>query len=260
MIKTFTTLSPLGRPQNPKAPLALPEAPQGDSCQDSLPTFTKALFAGAAVLALTSPGVQAQVQIQPQASQPQEFPYDTILQKHLSFFDGDHNGQLTREETASGLRKLGLGWTRSEAVATFINLGVGASSHDHWYDPTTINLAKVHHAKHGSDTGIMDAQGNFVTEKFDSIFTRFDANRDGALSQSEINTMHDQLKTDQVGDFASKGEFSLLMELAGESRTQDGQTTKVLTRDTMLSLYDGTLFYKLAGETAPFPGFPPTNK
>ena len=64
--------------------------------------------------------------------------------------------------------------------------------------------------------------------------------------------MHAQLNNDKAGAVASKGEFTLLMGLAGESHQIDGHTEKVLTRDTMQSFYDGTLFYKLAGEKPPF--------
>jgi peroxygenase len=177
----------------------------------------------------------------------------TPLEKHLAFFDRDHDGQLTREETAQGLRKLGLGTVRSEVTASAINAGIGLKSSDHWYDFTTINLSKIHLSKHGSDTGIYDAQGQFVQAKYDELWARFDQGQKGALNQADIQAMHASLSTDKVGDVAAKAEFDLLMEIAGQNQTQpDGSTQRVLTKDTMQQFYDGTLFYNLAGETAPF--------
>ncbi len=239
----------------PKKPTPLPGTQETFQPSRQAPSaLSHAVLLGTGLLGVASPATaqapQVLLQVQAQATlQPQKL---TFLQKHLSFFDGNHDGQLTRSETAVGLRRLGLGRAKSEAVATFINVGVGVSTSDHWYDPTTINLAKIHHAKHGSDTGIFDAQGDFVPEKFNQLFERFDTDKDQSLSQGEITKMHEALKTDKVGDFASKGEFSLLMDLAGEPREVDGQPSKVLTRDTLQSFYDGTLFYKLVGEKPPF--------
>ena len=177
----------------------------------------------------------------------------TALQKHLSFFDQNHDGNLTRTETAQGLRKLGLSPVRAEVTGSLINAGIGVKSSDHWYDFTTVNLSKIHSSKHGSDTGIYDTQGQFVQSKYDELWSRFDQGNKGALSQSDIQAMHASLSTDKVGDVASKAEFDLLMELAGQNRTMaDGSSQRVLTKERMQQFYDGSLFYQLAGETAPF--------
>ena len=177
----------------------------------------------------------------------------TSLQKHLSFFDQNRDGNLTREETAQGLRKLGMSPVRSEVMGSAINAGIGLKSSDHWYDFTTVNLSKIHASKHGSDTGVYDAQGQFVQASYDELWSRFDQGQKGALNQSDIQAMHASLSTDKVGDVASKAEFDLLMELAGQNQTMaDGSSQRVLTKDAMQQFYDGTLFYQLAGERAPF--------
>ena len=199
---------------------------------------------GSVVPAVLHHNPSAQVQTQKQL---------TPLEKHLSFFDRDHDGQLTREETAQGLRKLGLGTVRSEVTGSAINAGIGLRSSDHWYDFTTVNLSKIHLSKHGSDTGIYDKQGQFVQAKYDELWARFDQGQKGALNQADIQAMHASLSTDKVGDVAAKAEFDLLMEIAGQNQAQpDGSNQRVLTKDTMQQFYDGSLFYKLAGETAPF--------
>ena len=68
----------------------------------------------------------------------------TALQKHVAFFDRDHDGQIHVGETYDGLRALGLSRTRATLAATAINGGLGPLTTDHWYDPTTIDVANIH--------------------------------------------------------------------------------------------------------------------
>lgn len=171
----------------------------------------------------------------------------TCLQKHVDFFDRNHDGQITVGETYDGLRALGLGRGRAAVSALAINLGLGPSTSAHWYTPTTIDTSRIQFGKHGSDTGIIDANGNFVQAKFDEMFDKFDANKDGDLNEDEVKNMLTANRTDKVGHAASNAEFSLLMEIASE----DKGGTRVLSRDRMASLYDGSLFYKVAGEKVP---------
>jgi len=175
----------------------------------------------------------------------------TTLQKHIDFFDRNHDGQITMSETYEGLRALHLSRAKASLAAAAINGTLGPATSTHWWDPTTIDTSRINLAKHGSDTGIIDANGQFVQAKFDEMFNRFDVDHDGVLNDSEITTMRTANKTDSAGSLASKAEFDLLLEIAGEDRQVNGQTVRVLTRDTMTALYDGTLFYRIAGEPVP---------
>jgi peroxygenase len=213
---------------------------------------TVGLSLGLATVGLVGIGavVPAVIQHPSVAIAPQKM---TALQKHLSFFDQNQDGNLTRTETAQGLKKLGLSPVRAEVTGTLINTGIGLKSSDHWYDFTTVNLNKIHQSKHGSDTGIYDTQGQFVQGKYDELWSRFDQGNKGALTQGDIQAMHASLSTDKVGDVASKAEFDLLMELAGQNQTlADGSSQRVLTKERMQQFYDGTLFFQLTGEKAPF--------
>lgn len=68
------------------------------------------------------------------------------------------------------------------------------------------------------------------------------AHRDGALDASQLSHLIAGNRTDLVGHVASKVEFALLMELAGESRG----SRRVLTRDRLARFYDGSLLYEIA--------------
>ena len=48
----------------------------------------------------------------------------TALQKHVDFFDTNHDGKITLFETYAGLRRLGFGAVRSAAFAGVINLSL----------------------------------------------------------------------------------------------------------------------------------------
>lgn len=181
----------------------------------------------------------------------------TALQKHVDFFDRNNDGVIKVHETAEGLRALGLGLSRSWTLAVAINGGLGRATGAPWYDALTVRTDAIHQGKHASDTDIYDEQGLFVQAEFDRLFDTHDSNRDGALSAEEFEDFYRDNKEDSVGSLASRGEFGLLLEIAGETRVTGWgfwgpRTTRVLTRTTLEEFYEGTLFYTIAGETVPF--------
>lgn len=173
-------------------------------------------------------------------------PPRTALQKHVDFFDRNGDGQIRVWETYQGCRALGMGRLLSTGAAVAINLALGIKSGSPWYKLLTIQTDGIHQGKHGGDTGIYDADGNFVQARFDAMFAQHDSNSDGALSEAEVEQM---LVVNGGGQpsLGSKAEFGLLMKLAGED-TPDG---RVLTRQRLEAFYDGSLFYQLAGEKVP---------
>ncbi len=172
----------------------------------------------------------------------------TALQKHVDFFDRNNNGSITLSETHEGLVALGLGSTRSWGLATAINAGLGITTGASWFSPLTINTANIAAGKHPSDSDIYDEQGNFSAPKFAELFDKFDLDGDGALSNEEFVNFRNRKFEDESSSLASSLEFGLLMEIAGEDRGD----TRVLTAATLASFYDGSLFYRIAGEPVPF--------
>ena len=162
------------------------------------------------------------------------------LQKHVAFFDYDYNGYVTVWETYAGLRALGIGPLSSSAFAVAINGALATPTSG--YPTMTININRIEKGMHGSDTGIYDSEGRFVPEQFDAFFERWDENGDDGLDAWELTQrwLVDADLFDFMGIAASGAEFGLLYVLAAE----DGS----VSRERMLALYEGTLFYILEQE------------
>ena len=170
--------------------------------------------------------------------------FRTALQKHVDFFDTDHDGKITLSNTYRGLRRLGLGAVRSTAFAGVINAALGSSTSG--APSLTVDAERIHAGKHPSDTGVYDKKGRFSLSRFRRLFARYDADGDGALDGEELTRLFAENRTDLVGHLGSRAEFGLLLELAGEDRNG----AKVLTRERLGRFYNGSLFYELAEEVA----------
>jgi len=168
----------------------------------------------------------------------------TALQKHVDFFDADHDGQITLADTYLGLRRLGLGAIRSAAFAGVINAVLGTSTSR--VPSLTVDVERIHAGKHESDTGVYDRNGRFSLPRFRRLFDRFDVDRDDALDGEDLARLFAGKRTDLIGHLGSKAEFGLLFGLAGQER--NGK--RVLTRDRLKRFYNGSLFYQLAREVA----------
>ncbi len=179
-------------------------------------------------------------------------PARNALQRHADYFDGNKDGQVTVGEAYRGMRDLGLGRISAAFGAFAGNAFLGPATGAPWHHPLNIQTDNIVKGKHAGDTGSFDADGNFDQTKLSSMFALHDANKDGALSDSEISSMIAvNKKGSKLGSFLSKVEFGLLMKVAGEVRTADGKESRVLTRERMQSFYDGTLLYVLAGQSVP---------
>jgi peroxygenase len=166
------------------------------------------------------------------------------LQKHVDFFDTNHDGKITVADTYRGLRRLGLGTVRSATFAGVINAALGSSTSG---GPSlTVDTERIHTGKHRSDTGAYDKNGRFSRSRFRRLFPRYDADGDGALDGGELTRLFADNRADLMGHLGSKAEFGLLLDLAGEDR--NGR--KVLTRERLERFYNGSLFYQLATQVA----------
>jgi len=168
----------------------------------------------------------------------------TALQKHVDFFDTNHDGKITLADTYDGLRRLGLGAARSAAFAGVIHAALGWPTSGR--PSLTVDTERIHAGKHPSDTGVYDRHGRFSATAFRRLFARYDADGDGALDGEELARLMADNRTDLVGHLGSQAEFRLLLDLAGEDR--NGR--KVLTRARLERFYNGSLFYQLAEEVA----------
>ena len=175
----------------------------------------------------------------------------SALQKHVDFFDRNNDGKITVGETQEGLVALGIGSVRAWAFATAINAGLGRVTGASWFSPLTIYTDKIAKGKHPSDTDIYTEEGQFSASKFDELFLNYDLDGDNALSEVEFTNFINRNREDEGSSFASKAEFELLMEIAGEEGGSGAGTIRVLSAETLASFYDGSLFYRIAGEPVP---------
>ena len=169
----------------------------------------------------------------------------TPLQKHVMFFDANDDGLITVDESKQGLKRLGLGGGFATGGALFINLGLREAANG-----LSIEVAKIHKAKHGSDSGAFDGEGKFVLTRFGQIMT-YDANKSGSLTWSELKVMIAKNKTDTVGNVASKAEFGLLVKLGADTTETEGkEKVQAVSEARLRALYDGSLFATIAAERA----------
>lgn len=172
----------------------------------------------------------------------------TPMQRHVAFFDTNHDGTLKLKETMKGLQRLGLGLFSSLPAAIFINGGLGPKTTGKL--SLDVNVKNIAAAKHEGDSSVYDAKGHFDHAKFDEMFMKYDTDRDGKLSTVEITAMQNERAKTTFGKIATRGEFGLLMKLAsdGTVKGQDGKPIDTLSRQRLQSFYDGTLFYELAAQ------------
>jgi hypothetical protein len=102
---------------------------------------------------------------------------------------------------------------------------------------------------HSSDTGVFGSDGSADPARIAGIFDRFDLNRSGSLSGSELAAMRTANKTDFLGGLASKGEFDLLLSVARDrTERENGKYVPAISRARLEALYDGSLFETIAAE------------
>jgi peroxygenase len=121
-----------------------------------------------------------------------------------------------------------------------------------------IEMKNIGKAKHASDTGVYDAQGNVDPKRFEAMFKAADKDGDGKLTVDELADMRKGNKARDAGTvsfmrslfsaFESQGEFGVFMDVAGKPNGPKGE--KVLTKDQVFKLYNGTLFQEIADQVA----------
>ena len=171
----------------------------------------------------------------------------TALQIHLSFFDKDADGLVTRTETVLSLRQLGLSSSKASAAALVIHLFLGPKTTGSW-SSLDVSVKNIKMGKHGSDTGAFDADGRFVPAAFERMFTEFDANHSDSLSEAEILTMiAANAKLRPGSEIAAKQEFQLLLQIAADTTEDaDGKKNPAISKRRLQEFYDGSLFFNLA--------------
>ncbi|KAF2926132.1 hypothetical protein DAI22_06g103400 [Oryza sativa Japonica Group] len=170
----------------------------------------------------------------------------TPLQKHVAFFDRNKDGIIYPSETYQGFRAIGAGVVLSAVGAVFINGGLGPKTipeNTKTGLKLPIYVKNIHKGKHGSDSGVYDANGRFVPEKFEEIFKKHAHTRPDALTDKELKELlqSNREPKDFKGWLGGFTEWKVLYYLC---KDKDG----FLHKDTVRAVYDGSLFAKMEQE------------
>ncbi|KAL4721905.1 hypothetical protein ACLX1H_011097 [Fusarium chlamydosporum] len=111
------------------------------------------------------------------------------LQKHVQFWDRDSDGVIWPFDVYNGFRELGFGLffsIGSLLIPIFFSYPTRLG-HSWIPDPMfRIYVNDINKAKHGSDTGIYDFDGNLNHERFEQLFDRFDSSGEGGLTADDL--------------------------------------------------------------------------
>nr|XP_027187928.1 probable peroxygenase 5 [Cicer arietinum] len=140
----------------------------------------------------------------------------SVLQKHVAFFDRNHDGIIYPKETFEGFRALGFGVVASTSAAALI------------------------HAVTSQKTRPFSM---FVASKFEEIFSKHAKQHPNALTSDELKEMlkSNREPKDFKGWLAAESEWKILFDLCKDNNG-------LLQKDIVYSVYDGSLFERLEKE------------
>ncbi|CAD6339626.1 unnamed protein product [Miscanthus lutarioriparius] len=147
----------------------------------------------------------------------------------------------------TGFRAIGAGVPLSAFSSVFINGLLGPKTvPENEKAPgfkLPIYVKNIQKGKHGSDSGVYDANGRFVPEKFEEIFKKHAHTRPDALTGKELKELlkANREPNDFKGWLGGFTEWKVLYSLCKDEKG-------FLHKDTVRAVYDGSLFEKLEHE------------
>ncbi|KJZ77925.1 hypothetical protein HIM_02562 [Hirsutella minnesotensis 3608] len=168
--------------------------------------------------------------------------HQTVLQQHCEFFDQDRDGVIWPVDTFNGLYTLGFGIFLSLLSTLIIHVNFSYATLPTWVpDPFfRIYLAKIHKAKHGSDSGTYDTEGRFVPQKFEDMFSKYADGRDFMNVADVRRLLHGQrLLADPIGWGGAFFEWTATYILLWPDNGR-------MAKEDIRGVYDGSIFYTVA--------------
>ncbi|GAV66680.1 Caleosin domain-containing protein [Cephalotus follicularis] len=170
-----------------------------------------------------------------------------VLQKHVAFFDRNHDGLVYPWETFQGFRAIGCGLILSTVSALLINLALSKKTRPgkSFSLLFPIEVKNINKAKHGSDSGVYDSEGRFVPSKFEEIFSKHARTNGNAFTSDELMAMlkANREPKDYKGWVAAWTEWKILYVLCKDEHG-------LLHKETIRGVYDGSLFDHMEKEKA----------
>ena len=180
----------------------------------------------------------------------------TPLERHVSYFDVDGDGQITMTQTFRGLRKVGVGRIIAGSLTLLINLFLGYLTHGK--PSTRVSVRDIARGKHPYDSGSFDNRGQIDEAAFEKLFTAPTANAPfDRLTGAEIRRVIVQ-RGDPKKPFGELGsvlsnwfsgrEIQLLLCVASDcvKVAPSGEARKAISRRTLRRFYTGHLLFLLA--------------
>jgi peroxygenase len=166
----------------------------------------------------------------------------TALQRHVMYFDPEGTGQIVYRQTYREIRNLGVGRAWSALLSAIIHAALGWVTQG---KPSfTIDIASIHRGKHPSDSGIFDAHGELVPERFEQLFAF--AGEQGTSQKVTQHELRSFMRSDGpqsfAGDFFSGAEARLFFCVASDTtKMEDGREVPAITKRRLRVFYDGRL-------------------
>jgi peroxygenase len=169
----------------------------------------------------------------------------SALQSHILFWDRDNDNIIHPWDVYNGFRALrfSVPFSILSLLIPFFFSYPTRLGHSYLPDPLfRIYVSDIHKAKHGSDTGIYDIDGQLRNERFEWIWKRFDRDGVGGLGIAELLELvrNDRVALDVAGwtfAYMEWGTTWLLLQKGGKVWKED-----------LRQAYDGTLFWRIEEE------------
>ena len=180
----------------------------------------------------------------------------TVLERHVSYFDPDRDGEITMAQTFRGLRNVGVGVVISCLLTLLINLFLGYLTHGK--PSLSVSVRDIARGKHPYDTGSFDERGELSAANFEALFSAPTASAPfDRLTRDEIRTRivkrGDPKKPfgelgSLLSNWFSGREIQLLLCVASDCTklTPSGVEEPAITRRTLRRFYTGHLLFLLA--------------
>lgn len=180
----------------------------------------------------------------------------TVLERHVSYFDSDGDGQITMAQTFRGLRGIGIGTVIAAPLTLLINLFLGYLTHGK--PSTRVSVRDIARGKHPYDTGTFNMRGERDEQAFQALFSiptahpPFDRLTRGEIRSMIVKRGDPQKPFGELGSVLSNWfsgrEIQLLLCAASDCKKAlpGGELEPAISRRTLRRFYTGNLLFLLA--------------
>lgn len=180
----------------------------------------------------------------------------TVLERHVSYFDPDGDGEISMAQTFRGLRQVGVGVVLSGLLTLLINAFLGYLTHGK--PSLSVSVRDIARGKHPYDTGSFDERGKLAEVNFEALFSAPTASPPfDRLTYEEIRALivrrGDPKKPfgelgSVLSNWFSGREIQLLLCVASDCTkvSPRGEERPAISRRTLRRFYTGHLLFLLA--------------